>query len=157
MHNKEIIIAIYIMYFFIGGLSTTNILRLTSGNKLSIMDSKCVCDNCGYKIELLMQIPILSYIICRGKCRNCGCHIPFYSFFLEIVVFGGMSLITTILGFTYISVIFSFLFYEVIRLFTIIVRKRREHDFVRQYIIAVLSMFAPVVLFEIVIFLYHFV
>jgi len=158
MYNKAtIIFAIYLMYFFISGLSTTNILRLTAGNKLSILDSKCVCDNCGSKISVFMQTPIISYIVCKGKCKKCGCHIPLYPLFLEIVVLVGMCSITTLLGFTYLSVVFSFLFYEVVRVFTVIVKKRRESDFARQYIISVATMPIYIALLEFAVLLYHLV
>ena len=158
MYNKAIIVfAIYLMYFFISGLSTTNILRLTAGNKLSILDSKCVCDNCGSKISVFMQTPIISYIVCKGKCQKCGCPIPLYPLFLEIVVFVGMCSITTFLGFTYLSVVFSFLFYETVRIFTVIVKKRRESDFARQYIISVAIMPIYIILLEFAVLLYHLV
>lgn len=158
MHDKLIIIiAIYLMYFFISGLSTTNILRLTAGNRLSILDSKCVCDNCGSKINVFMQTPIISYIICRGKCLKCGCHIPIYTLFLEIVVLVGMCSITTILGFTYISVVLSFMFYEIVRILTIILKKRRESNFARQYIISVIIMPVYIAIIEFAVLLYHLI
>lgn len=158
MYNKIIIIiAIYLMYFFIGGLATTNILRLTAGNKLSILDSKCVCESCGSKISVFMQTPIISYILCKGNCKKCGCPIPLYPLFLEITVFVGMCSITTFCGFTYLSVVLGFLFYESVRIFTVIVKKRRESDFARQYIISVAVMPIYVALLEYAVLLYHLV
>ena len=55
--------AMLFVYYHIGGLATTNMLRLTSGNSLPINSSKCVCDNCGTKITPFFQsrsFPILS-------------------------------------------------------------------------------------------------
>ena len=113
MNNKTIIIiAIYVMYFFISGLSTTNILRLTSGNSLRVLDSKCVCDNCGSRINVFLQTPIVSYIICKGKCLKCGCAIPVYPLILEICVFVGMCTITTLFKFSYGGVVAAFLYYS---------------------------------------------
>ena len=143
------------MYFFISGLSTTNILRLTKGNSLPILSSKCVCDNCGAKINAFMQTPIISYIICKGRCRNCGCKIPVYPLILEIVIFTGMCFIATVTGFSYIGVIFSFVFYEIVRIFMVVVRKPRENGFVKQYIIAVSTMFVYIALLEFAALVYH--
>lgn len=158
MYSKAIVIlSIYLMYLTVSSLSTTNILRLTSGSKLTVLDTKCVCDSCGSKISILMQTPIISYIICKGKCRKCGCHIPLFQLYLEIAIFFGMSAITTFLGFTYTSVLFSFLFYEVVRIFTIIVKKRRESDFLRQYLTAVAVMPVYFALIEFAVLIYHLV
>lgn len=158
MYNKAVIVfAIYSMYFFIGGLSTTNILRLTAGNTLPVLDSKCVCDHCGSKISIFMQTPIISYIVCKGRCQKCGCLIPRYPLLLEIAVFSGMCIITTVLGFTYQSVLFSFLFYEAVRIFTVMVKKRRENDFARQYIISVAIMPVYIALLEFAVLLYHLI
>ncbi|MBQ8741373.1 MAG: prepilin peptidase, partial [Clostridia bacterium] len=95
MTNQSLIVfSLFLIFYNIGGLATTNILRLTKGNKLTIHSSKCVCDNCDAKIPPFLQLPIISYIMCKGKCRNCGCRIPIYPLFLEIVIFLGMSIVS---------------------------------------------------------------
>lgn len=142
MLNKIIVIsALFYMYYHIGGLATTNILRLTSGNTLPVLSSKCVCDSCGTKIGVLDQFPIVSYFSCKGKCRNCGAKIPVFPLILEVTVIVGMVIITSIFRFSYVGVIISFLYYEIVRVAVILIRGRREQQFVRQYIIAVLIMF----------------
>ncbi|MBR5233181.1 MAG: prepilin peptidase [Clostridia bacterium] len=136
-----VIIAICTVYFILGGLATTNILRLTAGNKLPVRSSKCFCDYCGTKITPFLQLPVISYIICKGKCRNCGGKIPVYPLLLEIAIFIGMSLISFISDFSALGIFFSFLYYETVRLGFIIIKGKREYNFCREYIIAVLSMF----------------
>lgn len=140
MEHTIIIISFFLIYFHISGLATTNILRLTSGNTLTIMSSKCKCDNCGKKISAFYQLPIVSYIICKGECKNCGTKIPVYPLIMEIAVFIGMFLITVLFEFSVKGVVFSFLYYEVVRITTIQLRGRRNSQFVKQYIIAVLLM-----------------
>lgn len=135
-----IAIALFLIYYHLGGLSTTNILRLTSGNTKLVNSSKCDCDSCGNKIPPLMQLPIISFVVCKGKCRNCGSIIPLYPLVLEIVVIIGMSLITALFKFTAKGVLLAFLFYEVVRVITITVRGKRESRFVYCYFIAVVSM-----------------
>lgn len=141
MKNQTIIIAALILFYYnIGGLATTNILRLTKGNTLTIHSSKCVCDSCGAKIPPLLQLPIISYMVCRGKCRKCGCKIPIYPLILEIVIFIGMSLISSVFHWHSIGVLISFGFYELMRICVVLIRGKRKDNFAKQYAIAVCTM-----------------
>ena len=141
MTNQSLIVfSLFLIFYNIGGLATTNILRLTKGNKLTIHSSKCVCDNCDAKIPPFLQLPIISYIMCKGKCRNCGCRIPIYPLFLEIVIFLGMSIVSLFFSFSLVGIVFSFMFYEIVRIIVIILRGKRENQFLKQYFIAVFSM-----------------
>lgn len=142
MVNQVIVIAaLFYMYYHIGGLATTNILRLTSGNVLPVLSSKCVCDSCGSPIGVFDQFPIVSYIVRKGKCKHCGAKIPAFPLVLEIIVISGMISITSLFRMSYVGVILSFIYYEVIRVVVIVIKGRREEQFSKQYIIAVLIMF----------------
>lgn len=140
MKHTLIITALFFIYYNIGGLATTNIIRLTKGNSLSIHSSKCICDNCDATISPLLQLPIISYLICRGKCKNCGAKIPTFPLILEIIIFLGMSIVSSLMKYTYIGISISFVFYEIIRIATILVIGKRETQFAKQYLIAVISM-----------------
>lgn len=135
-----VIVGFLLIYFNISGLATTNILRLTAGNSLPILASKCCCDNCGAKITPFYQLPIISYILCRGRCRTCGGVIPVYPLVLELLTFSGMSLISSVLDFSFWGVSLSFLYYELLRVVMIFMRGPRKNRFVGQYLIAVGSM-----------------
>lgn len=142
MNNQAIVaIALFYMYYHIGGLATTNILRLTSGNRLPVLSSKCVCDACGTPIGVLDQFPIISYITNKGKCKHCGVAIPVFPLILEVAVFLGMSLITVLSHMTYLGAVLSFIYYEIVRIIVIAIKGRREEGFLKQYIIAALIMF----------------
>ena len=139
MQDKAIIMAaMCIAYYHISGLATTNILRLTKGNTLNILSPQCVCDNCGSKINPFLQLPIISYIICRGKCRKCGTKIPVFPLLLELAICTGTYLISFICDFSLLSVLFCFLFYEILRIAVIAYLGKRQNNFAKQYIIAVL-------------------
>ena len=135
-----IFFAIFATYFMLGGLATTNILRLTKGNTLPVISSKCFCDSCGAPITPFFQLPIISYILCLGKCRNCKAKIPVYPLVLEIVVFLGMSALTLFFRGTPVGVKLSFLFYELVRACVVLHKGKREKDFAKQYLIAILLM-----------------
>lgn len=135
-----IYIALFLIYFHIGGLATTNIIRLTKGNSSPVLASKCVCDNCGSKIPALLQLPVVSFIICKGKCKNCGIKIPIYPLILELVTMIGMFLVSVAFKLSILGVTASFLYYEVLRIILICLKGKRGSDFTKNYIVAVLSM-----------------
>ncbi len=108
-------IFIYLTFYIICGYATTDILRLCKGSTVNIWESDCFCPVCGYKLRLVNQIPILSYIICNGKCKQCGSKIPKTEFFLEILVFTTLSTLVSLLNFSWYSYIISFFFYELIK------------------------------------------
>ncbi len=141
MANYIIIIAaFFLIYFHISGLATTNIIRLTAGSTTPILASKCYCDSCGAVIPPHLQLPIVSYISCKGKCRSCGVQIPLFPLLLELTILLGMFIITILLKCTFLAVSLSFLFYEIVRIVTIIFSGKRFVEFAKQYLIAVLSM-----------------
>lgn len=158
MTNQIVVmISLFLIYFHISGLATTNILRLTAGNTTPVLASKCFCDNCGATIPPHLQLPIISYLVCKGKCRNCGIKIPVFPLFLELTLFLGMSAITVLLECTYFAVSMSFLFYEFVRIATIVLCGKRTEQFAKQYVIAVLSMLPFYVLTLFVALIYQLV
>lgn len=141
MTNHVVVgISLFFVYFHISGLATTNILRLTEGNTASVMASKCCCNSCGAIIPPYLQLPIVSYIACKGKCKNCGVQIPIFPLLLELTVLIGMFAITVLLRCTFLGVSFSFLFYELVRIGVIMLKGKRNTQFGKQYLIAVLAM-----------------
>ncbi len=157
MNQIIIIIAFFLAYFMVSGLATTNILRLTSGNTLPVLSSKCVCDSCGSKITPFYQLPIISFILCRGKCRNCEAKIPTCPLILECVVCLGMFFITAVFKFSFSGVFASFAFYEFVRIFMVIKKGKRENEFKKQYVVAVLAMIPFLLLILFISLLYKIV
>lgn len=152
-----IIVALFFVYFHISGLATTNMLRLTSGNTVPVLASKCYCDSCGAEIPPHLQLPIVSYIACKGKCRSCGAQIPVFPLLLELTILSGMFVITILMKCTFLAVSASFLFYEVVRFLTVVLLGRRAEEFAKQYLIAVLLMLPFYILTLFVALLYSLV
>ena len=140
MERIILVAAFAVIYYHIGGLATTNILRLTAGNTLPVLSSRCVCGCCGMPITPFYQLPILSYILCKGKCRQCETKIPLDGLALEVAVWLGMFAISAALRFSFLGVTLSFLYYEILRVVLVWKKGGRETALVRQYIIAVLAM-----------------
>lgn len=138
--KRIVVVAFFFSYFNISGLATTNIMRLTKNNTLPILSSKCVCDNCGAAISPFFQLPIISYVLCKGKCSNCKSKLPLKVLCLEIFVLCGMFLISVLFSFSFVGITLSFVYYEIVRIITIIANGKRAEDFLKQYIIAFFSM-----------------
>ena len=78
----------YIIVFFIFGAIMGSFFhvvatRLSKEESIVLPASHCV--DCGEKLSWYENIPILSYLIQKGKCRHCGSKIPFSCLVSEIV------------------------------------------------------------------------
>lgn len=65
--------------------SFLNVVIYRVPNKLSVAKPASHCPTCKEKIKWYDNIPILSYILLGGKCRNCKTHIPFRYTAVEIL------------------------------------------------------------------------
>ena len=43
--------------------------------RYNLIAPRSACPHCGHKISALENIPVISYLFLRGKCRGCGAHI----------------------------------------------------------------------------------
>ncbi|MGN1406177.1 MAG: prepilin peptidase [Erysipelotrichaceae bacterium] len=50
-----------------------------------IVHGRSHCDSCGTDIKPYDLIPVVSYILLKGRCRNCKAKIPVYCLILEIL------------------------------------------------------------------------
>ncbi|MGF6948246.1 leader peptidase (prepilin peptidase)/N-methyltransferase [Neobacillus sp. B4I6] len=76
---------ILFVYFLLVGLilgSFYNVVGLRVPLGKSIVTPRSSCPYCGHKLKLYELIPVLSYLIQKGKCRGCKSRIsPIYPFF----------------------------------------------------------------------------
>ncbi len=70
---------IYAVSFVLGTIfgSFFNVLIYRLPKNESIVFPPSHCPNCGYEIKPYDNIPIISFIVLKGKCRNCGSPISF--------------------------------------------------------------------------------
>lgn len=63
----------YIIFFVLGSIigSFLNVLVLRFNTGLSFINGKSKCFSCGAYIEWYDLVPIISFLILGGKCRNC--------------------------------------------------------------------------------------
>ena len=63
------------------------IYRLPRG--LSIVHPRSACPHCGKPIAFYDNIPVLSWLVLRGRCRNCSAHVTVRYLIVELLT-GGM-------------------------------------------------------------------
>jgi leader peptidase (prepilin peptidase)/N-methyltransferase len=81
------VIVLGIIFFLLGAVmgSFFNVIIYRLPKNISIIKPASHCPGCKEKIQWRDNIPILSYLILNGKCRNCDFHIPINSFFVETI------------------------------------------------------------------------
>ncbi len=106
MEIKEVFL--YFIFIICGLIigSFLNVAIYRIPRKISIIKPSSFCPHCNKKIAFYDNIPIISYIILKGKCRNCKSKISFIYplvesltalLFLANYIFFGLS-IKTLLG-----------------------------------------------------------
>ncbi len=84
---KQLDILLYIV-FFICGIATGSFLGVIAyriPRKLSIISPGSYCPGCKSKIAFYDNIPLISYMILKGRCRNCGIRISLSTFLVELI------------------------------------------------------------------------
>ncbi len=74
---------------FVGGIVTGSFVglvahRLPRGR--SIVGPRSVCDSCDATIAAYDNVPVVSWLLLRGHCRNCGARIPLRYPLIELAV-----------------------------------------------------------------------
>jgi leader peptidase (prepilin peptidase)/N-methyltransferase len=59
-----------VLGLILGSFATAVSYRIPRGESIAAGRSKC--PSCGYTIRAVENIPVLSWIFLRGRCRNCG-------------------------------------------------------------------------------------
>lgn len=94
------IICFFILGTILGSFYHVIGYRLPKGESL-INPKFSYCPNCGKRLKWYELIPVLSYIIQFGKCRNCKDHISIMYPFLEIVTGSLFAVSYYSFGFSY--------------------------------------------------------
>lgn len=73
--------------------SFLNVVRYRLPRNIDVIKGRSKCPSCGVAIKWFDNIPVLSYILLRGRCRNCNCRIPLIYPVLEIATAIGFFLV----------------------------------------------------------------
>lgn len=69
-------VLIFILGAAVGSFLNVCISRIPEG--ISIVRPASRCPDCGSPIRFYDNVPLLSYLILKGRCRDCGVRIPFH-------------------------------------------------------------------------------
>ncbi len=111
MNDTLLIPIIFIFGSIIGSFLNVVIYRLP--REKSIVYPPSSCPSCRYKIKWYENIPIISYLFLRGKCRQCKAKIPLRYPFVEFITGLGAVFIYIKWGLTLDS-LFYFIFLSLI-------------------------------------------
>ena len=71
MYNYQIYFAAVLFGLCVGSFLNVCIYRIPDESKSINHPSRSICLNCGYTLKFYDNIPILSYIWLKGRCRQC--------------------------------------------------------------------------------------
>jgi leader peptidase (prepilin peptidase)/N-methyltransferase len=77
-----LLFGIFLLGLIIGSFLNVCIYRIPNGD--SIIYPRSYCTSCESKIKWYDMIPVISYIILKGKCRNCGSRISIHYPIIEL-------------------------------------------------------------------------
>lgn len=138
MHKFLFHLFLIITYYVIGAYATTDVSRLLKGATVPIYDSNCYCPSCGSKIPLRNQIPIISYLINKGKCNQCHSMISLSDLLPEIILPIGFLLISYLLHFSVLAYLLCICLFEGYKILSIVHHKPRENDFLKNFIVSLI-------------------
>jgi leader peptidase (prepilin peptidase) / N-methyltransferase len=74
---------------FVGGMLTGSFVGVVAHRVprgLSIVGPRSVCDSCGTQIAAYDNVPVISWLMLRGRCRSCSASIPARYPLIELAV-----------------------------------------------------------------------
>ena len=75
-------VVVFLFGLVIGSFLNVVIYRLHTGKSLN---DRSHCLSCGHGLSWYELFPLLSYLFLRGRCRHCGCFIPYRYFAVELL------------------------------------------------------------------------
>lgn len=95
---------LYLIIFFLLGLfmgSFYTVIGLRLPKREDFISNRSYCDNCKHTLSFIDMIPIVSFLLLRGKCRYCKKEINPLSTYMELFTGILFSLSYFIFGFSY--------------------------------------------------------
>ena len=101
----------YIIVFIFGSIwgSFSNVCINRMPYNISVINGRSHCPSCKKQIRWFDNIPLLSYIILKAKCRDCSSNIESKYFIVELVSALSFVFIFYLFGFTSTTILFFIL------------------------------------------------
>jgi leader peptidase (prepilin peptidase) / N-methyltransferase len=78
-----VVVAAAILGLILGSFATVAVHRIPEGQ--SIITGRSKCPHCGRTITAMENVPVISYLVLRGRCRGCGARISIRYPLIELV------------------------------------------------------------------------
>lgn len=98
------VIIVFLCGLFFGSFANVCIYRMP--RELSVIKPRSHCTKCNKQIGWYDNIPVLSYIFLKAKCRECGTKIGIIYPFIELICAVLFLLMYYLYGFTYVLPVF---------------------------------------------------
>jgi leader peptidase (prepilin peptidase) / N-methyltransferase len=102
--REVLYLSLFILGAVVGSFLNVCIYRLPVGESIVFPGSRCLA--CRRPIAWFDNVPILSYLYLRGRCRNCGSHFSFQYPLTEIISGGLFVLFFVFFGWTAQAIIY---------------------------------------------------
>lgn len=118
--------AAYVIIFILGLMagSFANVLIYRIPIKKSILAPRSACVSCGKKLAAADLIPVLSYLLLKGKCRYCGAGISPRYLVVELLTAAVFTVLFIFYGFSVPFAAFAYLMTILIAVFFIDIKHR---------------------------------
>lgn len=104
----------FILFFsFITGCALGSFLNVVverTHKDKSWWSGRSICENCGKDLEAIELIPVISYLIQRGKCKKCKAKLSIQYLIMELLSGLGLAFLVYKFGLTYESLTLGFIF-----------------------------------------------
>ena len=118
MHGNVLqLIPAVVFGLVIGSFLNVLIYRLPRGS--SVVTGRSKCPACGHTIFWHDNIPVLSYVILRGRCRYCRAAIPVRYPMVELLTGAAAGALAWFLGVT-VEALWAFVFFSILLVITLI-------------------------------------
>jgi len=74
---------------FVGGIMTGSFIGVVAHRMprgASVVGGRSLCDSCGAQIAAYDNVPVLSWLMLRGRCGSCGARIPLRYLLVELAL-----------------------------------------------------------------------
>ncbi len=102
------IVLVFLLGAVVGSFLNVVVYRVPRG--LPLLRPRSFCPRCKRELTVLENIPIVSYLVLRGRCRGCGGRIPLWYFLVELVTGLGFAGIYAFFGFAPETLFMAFFF-----------------------------------------------
>lgn len=83
-----ILVAFMVLGSVMGSFASALIHRIPTATPVFALNERSACPQCGHTLKARDLIPLLSWLLTRGRCRYCGAAVPAVYPFLELVAAG---------------------------------------------------------------------